>query len=575
MFGLKLKIMNRRLLPDEIEYLNKMIKIAEKRNVCLKILEEEKKGRIFLVAKDWPGLQDAISTAIHERGFNLDFFMGFVLDKGLAGIIAEINFKNEDIKNKFKAEKDFLKKYLPDIARFDPWMKGLLDSTASKLRIFREVLRMLRKEVKKRKLVKEIITETEKFFSSRSWAYIGERKPEDLAQQILMQIELRKIVKEFGGIHVHIKNFRTVSEELTGILIAGPARELFLDQVLDVLREILPDFRRKFEKVFTEEGVTVIRLEIQTPDEEWYPEDKHFLIEKYLIEHLKIRRRKILSERLRVSPEVIGRIIIPSLIQETRNTGIPQIYILLTGMTEENYYYKLLGVIPRKEEGTYTDEIIKYLEREEGIRVLSSKAPSFSYDFEVVIINISASIIKFESPEDVYRKLNEILREIVGNFRDFDQGLRNVETMKFNQLEEKMAGSGIEPHLLRRLFYSLDEFFRVQADIDDLALGFETLWEQVIKFSAEHKFTCGFCNGKKLSILTFCGEGSESFFEKILDEFKGKEISALRFDDFGFIAYLIFLSYNQKPIPFNEIRDKLKEICEKEEIKVQIPEKIK
>lgn len=206
MFGLKLKIMNRRLLPDEIEYLNKMIKIAEKRNVCLKIIEGDKKGRIFLVAKDWPGLQDAISTAIHERGFNLDFFMGFVLDKGLAGIIAEINFKSEDIKNKFRAEKDFLKKYLPDIARFDPWMKGLLDSTASKLRIFREVLRILRKEVRKRRLVKEIITETEKFFSSRSWAYIGERNPQDLAQQILMQIELRKIVREHGGIHVHIKN---------------------------------------------------------------------------------------------------------------------------------------------------------------------------------------------------------------------------------------------------------------------------------------------------------------------------------------------------------------------------------
>jgi len=567
--------MNKRLLPDEIEYLNKMIKIAEKKNACLKIIEEEKKGKIFLVAKDWPGLQDAISTAIHERGFNLDFFMGFVLDKGLAGIIAEINFKNEDIKKKFESEKEFLKRHLRDIAIFDPWMKGLLDSTASKLRIFREVLRILKKEIKKKKLVKEIIIETEKFFSSRSWAYIGEREPQDLAQQILMQIELRKTVKEFGGIHVHIKNFRTASEELTGILIAGHARELFLDQVFDVLREIIPDFIRKFEKVFTEEGVTVIRLEIQTPDGRWYPENKHLLIENYLIEHLKIRRRKILSERVRVSPEVIGRMIIPSLIQETRNTGIPQIYIQLTWITEENYYYKLLGVVPRRKEETYTDEIIKHLEREEGIRVLSSKAPSFSYDFEIIIINISASVIKFPSPEDAYRRLNGILRKIIGNFRDFDRGLREVETEKFNQLEEKMAGLGIEPHLLRRLFYSLDEFFRVQADIDDLVLGFEKLWSQVIKYTAEHKFTCAFCNGKKLSIVTMCGEGSEDFFEKTLDEFKGKEISALRFDDFGFIAYLIFLSYNQKPVPWEEIRDKLKEICKKTKIEVQIPEKIK
>ncbi len=563
--------MNKRLFPEEVEYFKKMIRIAEKRGVCLKILEEDERGKIFLVARDWPGLQDAISTAIHERGFNLDFFIGFVLDKGLAGIIAEIDFKEEGIKNKFKKEKDFFKKYLPDIARFDPWMKSLIDSTASKLRIFREVLRILRKEIRKRKLVKEIIIETEKFFSSRSWAYIGERSPEDLAQQILMQLELRKIVKEFGGIHVHIKNFRTLSEELTGILIAGSARELFLDQVFDVLREIIPDFRRKFEKVFTEEGVTVIRLEIQTPDEKWYPEEKHFLIEKYLIEHLKIRRKKILRERIRVSPEVIGRMIVPSLIQETRNTGLPQVYILLTGISEEDYFYKLLGVIPRKREGTYTDEIIKYLEREEGIRVLSSKTPSFSYDFEVLIINISASIVKFESPEDVYKKLNEILRKIIGNFRDFDQGLRIIETMKFHELEEKMAGSGVEPHLLRRLFYSLDEFFRVQADIYDLALGFETLWKQVIRFGAEHRFKCEFFNGRKLSIISFCGEESESFFEKILDEFKGKEVTALRFDDFGFIAYLIFLSYNQKPLPLEEVREKLIKICEREKIEVQFP----
>ncbi len=565
---------NNRLLPDEIKYFEKMLRIAEKRDVCLKIVEEKEKGRIFLVARDWPGLQDTVSTAIHERGFNILFFMGFVMEKGFAGIIAEIDLSDEEIREKFKKEKDFFKKYLPDIARFDPWMKGLIDSTASKLRIFREVLRILRREIRARKRIREIVLETEKFFSSRSWAYIGERRPEDIAQQILMQIELRKIVKEKGGIYVHIKNFQTTSEELTGILIAGPSRELFLDQVLDVLREILPDFRRKFEKVFTQDGVTVIRLEIQTPDEKWYPEEKHFLIERYLIEHLKLRRRKILSERLRVSPEIIGRVIIPSLIQEARNTQIPQVYFLLTGLTEESYHFKLLAVIPKRENGTYTDEIIKALEKDEGISVLSSKAPSFSYGYEVVIINFSASVRKFEGPEDVYKKLNEILREIIGNFRDFDQGLRIVEEMKFSQLEEKMAGSGIESHLLKRLYYSLDEFFRVQAEIDDLAVGFETLWKAIIASTQTHKFICDFKEGKKSSILVICGDNAEKLFELLLDEFRGKEISALRFDDLGLIAYLIFLSYNQKSVPLNELQKALKNICEKSSIEVQIPTQV-
>ncbi|MEO0296841.1 MAG: hypothetical protein ABIM58_02800 [candidate division WOR-3 bacterium] len=566
--------MEKRLLQDEKEYLNKMIRIANKKGVCLKIIEDDERGRIFIVAKDWPGLQDAISTAIHERGFNLKFFMGFVLEKDLAGIIAEVDIRDKKIRERFNKEKEFLKHYLPDIAKFDPWMKSLIDSTASKLRIFREVLRILRKEVKKKKLIKEMVLETEKFFSSRSWAYIGDRKPQDLAQQILMQIELRNLVKEKGGIHVHIKNFRTVSEELTGIFIAGPARELFLDQVLDVLRDIIPDFRRKFEKVFTEEGVTVIRLEIQTPEETWYPEEKHLLIENYLIEHLKLRRRKILSERMRISPEIIGRIIIPSLIQEARNTKIPQIYISLTGITEENYYFKIMGVVPRKEEGSYTDDIIKFLDKEEGIRVLSSKAPTFSHEFEIIIINICSETIIYDTPEDVYKRLNEILRELIGSFRDFDQGLRNIEQTKFNQLEEKMAGSGIESHLLRRLFYSLDEFFRVQAEIDDLFVGFKIFWDNINKYISKHEFICNLKNAKKTSIITFCGEHSEKIFEKILDEFRGKEISALRFDDLGFIAYLIFLSYNQKPLEYEEIYKKLKKICENLLIKVQIPEKV-
>ncbi|MEN3045174.1 MAG: hypothetical protein ABDH37_08200 [Candidatus Hydrothermales bacterium] len=563
--------MESRLSKEEKKILDKMIRIASKKGVCVKIDEEERRGRIYVVAKDWPGLQDAISTSIHERGFNLHFFMGFVLEKNLAGIIAEVELTDHNIREKFRKEKEFLKRYLPDIAKFDPWMKGLLDSTASKLRIFREVLRILRKELKRKKLIKDIVVETEKFFSSRSWAYIGSRKPEDLAQQILMQIELRNLVREKGGIHVHIKNFRTLSEELTGILIAGSSRDLFLDQVLDVLRDIIPDFRRKFEKVFTEDGVTVIRIEIQTPEETWYPEEKHLIIENYLIEHLKLRRRKILSERLRVSPEIIGRVIIPSLIQEVKNTKIPQIYTFLTGVTDEHIYFKVLGVIPKKSEGSYTDEIIKSLDKIKGINVVSSKAPSFSHDYEIVIINTCSESALFDSPDDVYKILNDTLREVIGNFRDFDQGLRILENLKFNQLEEKMAGSGIELHLLRRLFYSLDEFFRVQIDIEDLTLGFKMLWSNVMKYASSHEFLCNFKNGKKTSIVTFCGDRAENMFETVLDEFKGKELSALRFDDFGFVAYLIFLSYNQKPIELEEISSKLKKVCHKLLIKVQIP----
>lgn len=552
-----------RLTKEEKKLFERMLNIAKKREVCLKILKDKKRGRFFIVAKDWPGLSDAISGALHEKGFNLSLYLGFTIEKKYAGIIAEVELSTKELIEKFDKEKDFFKKYLPDIAKFDPWMSGLLASTSSKLRVFREVLRILRKEIRSRKKTREIVEETEKFFSSRSWAYIGERKPEDLAQQILMQIELQRLVKEKGGIHVHIKNFRTISEELTGILIAGSSRELFLDQVLDVLREIIPDFRRKFEKVFTTpDGITVIRLEITDSEDRWISEERHFFIEKYLVEHLKLRTRKIMEEKVRVSPEMIGRILIPSLIKEARESGIPQVYILLTGITGEYYHFKFLCVARKKEGKTYTEEFISKFSFIPQIKVLSYKAPSFSYDHEIVIINFSAKIEFFSSPEEVYRLLSPQILDVLGNFRDFDVGLRRVEEIQFRNIEQKLAGSGIEPHLLKRLYYSLDEFFRVQTDPDDIVKGFSMLWELNVKISAQEGFMCEREKGKKNTIICFGGKNAEKVFSKLIEEARGLEMSALRFDDFGVVNYLVFLSYNKRPLEDKEMEDIIKKICE-------------
>ncbi|MEM2137155.1 MAG: hypothetical protein QXI93_04285, partial [Candidatus Methanomethylicia archaeon] len=129
---------------------------------------------------------------------------------------------------------------------------------------------------------------------------------------------------------IQLDNSKTIREELTCITVAWWDRFLYLDFLLDILREILPNFKRKFDKQFTTpEGVTIIRLEITDENERFIPPDKHVFIENYIKTNLKKFGAPAL-EKVRISPEMIGRAILPRLFEETKRTSLPHVYFLLS-----------------------------------------------------------------------------------------------------------------------------------------------------------------------------------------------------------------------------------------------------
>ncbi|MEO0276311.1 MAG: hypothetical protein ABIM60_06000, partial [candidate division WOR-3 bacterium] len=154
----------------------------------LDIKIKEKECEIDITTKDWAGLVDVVAGVIHRRGFNIKFLKGEVINKELANLLIKIEFENEGEKKRFLDQMEEMRKKIEMILEYDPGMINILKSGIVKIEKFKETLNIIFEKIKDkdREEKEKILKEAEYFFSSRSWSYIDERNPEDLARQIFL-----------------------------------------------------------------------------------------------------------------------------------------------------------------------------------------------------------------------------------------------------------------------------------------------------------------------------------------------------------------------------------------------------
>lgn len=510
---------------------------------------------IYVLTKDWAGLVDAVAGLLHRRKFNLKFIKGEVLEKEIASLVIEIEFKNQEEKKNFMRQEEEIKKKIELISEYDPGMTEILKSSIIKVEKFKETLNLLFERIKDKSEDKRqgILKEIEKFFSSRSWSYIDERKSEDLARQILTNYELQMEVKEKGEIAVSIGNLKTSREHLTCITVAWWDSFLYLDFLLDILREILPNFKRKFDKQFTTpEGITVIRLEITDENDNPIPSHKHAFIENYIKTHLK----KVTlppPEKVRISPEMVGRVLIPRLIEETRKTNIPHVYFILSGSTREYFYIKTVFVTRNSKEH-YIKNLLQILKNNENVSVASIKPPTRSDSMEINIVDLRASRKNLPSYEEFYREIKDIFKKVLGNYRDFDEGMRQLEIKNLEEIMEILYSYDADQNDIKRFFYSLDEFYRVSTKPKELSEAFKFMWETLKSSIAEGGgFKLAKKHLKRSSLLCITGRGADKFFESLIEHIYEGENYILKFEEFGITTYLIILSKKGEKLKDKEI----------------------
>lgn len=523
---------------------------------------KEKECDIYVVAKDWAGLVDAVAGSLHRRGFNIKFIKGEVLEKDIATLFIKIEFKNEKERENFLKEKEEIKNKICMLSEYAPGMAELLKSSIIKAEKFKETINILFEKIKDKddEYKAGILKETENFFASRSWSYINERTSEDLANQIITNYEFQKLVKRKGDIFVKIENLKTIRENLTCITVAWWDRFLYLDFLLDVLREILPNFKRKFDKQFTTpEGVTVIRLEITDENDNPIPLSRHIFIENYIKTHLK----KITlppPEKVRISPEMLGRVLIPRLIEETRKTKIPHVYFILSGSTREYFYIKTVFVAISNKE-PYLKKLLQVLKDNENISVVSIKPPTKNNELEINIVDLRASRKSLPSYEEFYKEIRQIFERVLENYRDFDEGMRQMEIKNLEEVMKILYSFDADPSNIKRFFYSLDEFYRVSAEPKEIAESFKFMWETLKASIAEGG---GFKLAKKhlkhSTLLCIAGRGADRFFESLIEQIYEGENYILKFEEFGIGVYLIILSKKGERLEDKELEKILQKV---------------
>jgi uncharacterized protein with ACT and thioredoxin-like domain len=477
-------------------------------------------GEVFfvVVAKDWAGLLDAVSSVIHDRGYNIKrIFAGVLHPSDYALIVLSISSLKPD--SEILKDKQGIIEILRIAAKGGIGLKSLISISGVKIRKYKEVVDGIVRVVPKEELQFLLGDQGEAimFIRSRTEAYLEERDARTLAEIIVWQNRLYRYVKENPSlVKVFFHNFTTTKGmRMSGITVVGLDKYVSLDSVLSVLSE--EGIEKIYEKEFIyPEGISVVRIETKE-----IPLGKLARIAESLEETLKKPKTRRYID-IKFGLEIIGRVIVPRLIEEYINTGIPQLLIFPEEADPERPIFRVILV------GDF-DNFAEELGRRFSESGCSFQLPKFSEKKEgdgrvsILIFQTSTSLRRFDNQEQVYQEIKKIISEFVPKFRDFDEGLRKITVSKLNNLYEMLEG--IPRKIVRRIYYSLEDTFRIAKSEKEIAEIISFLYSSVERYLEQQDRGLKTFQDEKRGICLLVGESENEVASSILlGEYNGYKV---------------------------------------------------
>ncbi len=429
-----------------------------------------------VLSVDWPGLFDACSGIIHAMGWNIYFIKGIslIVKKEKLGIIL-IGIKTD----KKVSHKLLLSQTRTILSRIHQAAVGttakayLISEEILKLESYSRVISLIEKMYNGDDL-QQIIGmngEAVKYFAARSRDYIENRKIEDIAKQIVLNYTLMKAVHKGSNIQLDISNFITRTEgTFTGVTVSGPTHMLHLEDCLKTIELVIPNFQLKHNREFsTEKGISLYRIEfVDSTNHPLSELEQNRLRKAFSTMVLNKQRDRAQWIESIGGFEQYARAIIPLLVRETQSTDKTQVYISVGHSTDLFIDFKVIIVIPKTKDARkkLMTNTVNHLETVTGIHILRVKPPKTFGSTEVFILDLRANLSDIENIETIYLKMKETLHKSLGDFRDFDEGMRTIDTTKLKAVRHRMKG--IHKNLIRELYYSIEDFYRVGASIYEI-----------------------------------------------------------------------------------------------------------
>jgi hypothetical protein len=282
-----------------------------------------------VLALDWPGLLNSCAGTLHEKGFNVAFLEAIVIkepNSQLGIILMDIDVERRQDHEKLLALEDEIEQTLRMAAARDTGKDELLHAEARKSEHYSRVLEHLKKIATDSEHADlfEKQGEAVRFFGGRSLAYLTERSPEDLANQIHTNYLFTKMVRENGKIYAKVGDTMTPGGQLTGISVAGYEHDFTMGDAFRIIDELVPGYQRKYDKAYiTSDGINVFRIEIVDAAGQPLAHDRQVELAQ------RLSGIKDSPECSRLSPgvEMIGRKICPAMLEEERHLMQPQVYM--------------------------------------------------------------------------------------------------------------------------------------------------------------------------------------------------------------------------------------------------------
>jgi regulator of replication initiation timing len=517
------------------EFLEKLSKIEEKVIANFDIIYQEGVyiARIYLGASDWPGLGETVIGIVHEKGYNIAFVYGVVSTDGKYAFIAiKIPFPPEKL-NDVRFHLEEITEELKRLAREGDQIKARLVTTGiEKLEILEKIKSALR-DIAFPEEYEEISKtggELEKFVFSRSLAYLKERDPKTLAEIILVGHRFIKKLRQVGmGVEIYIKNIQTEREELTGLTIGGFQKDISMDEVFDLIKEVFPNFQRKFDKEFiTDDGICIIRVEFTVNNRPLTPEEQ-----KKLEQHLKtnLKQGKIrVPLNIKFGGEIFGRALVPKMVDEALTSHIPQVAIIPIEQSKTTVTFRIAIVDNNPEK---FDTLIKNIAKSDGFVLISFRPPSKVREEYVLFLTVRGLVSFFNSDVELFEKLKDLIRESIGPFRDFDEGLRTIDRKKLEKIYHLISRANIPEELVRTFYFSIDDFIRTTLSPEKIAEDINFV-SKCIQEHLENENKKLFVRYEKNSLtIVIVYQPEERIFDKIFPIVEKYEPILVRFEIYG------------------------------------------
>jgi len=482
-------------LEEEKKLVEKLIRKWEENSSSLKILKsaipKKPSFPVFffmgMIGKDWPGFSTAILGTINGKGWNLAYESAITMEinKDKLGImILVIKIENKPVLKTFREDIKDIIDNIKNVSDGSLAKRLLLTNESKRLEVYSKVTNIIKKECKE-DFVSDLLGpegEAFKFFASRTKAYITERTPKDLAEQITTNYRVRQdVIDKKGEIQIYTKNIKTIKENLTCITVGVYGKDLPLKVILGTISFVLPDSKIIYNKEFTTpEGVLIVRIEIGDREGNPYPPPSHKKIKKVLKRiHEKEKGETSKGTKGIIGLELYVRAIIPLLVKEFQKSNLPQVYFFLTNSTEFFLEFKIIVITQKEKAETKSGKIMTVFNRTAGLKLLSTHQPRELENASLLIFDIKADLDEFEALSELYQKTKKILAETLGRFRDFDEGMRDMDNKKIETIIKNFPD--IPEKKIKKIYFSLEDFWRIGAPISDIKKTVTTIYKLLDK----------------------------------------------------------------------------------------------